>query len=430
VASASENKGATPPDPFDGSWFLHIQSQTIGPYTGREIARLAELNKIGATDLVYSATGQKWEQAQHDEILGSLFVASPISFSTAPGHRSRKRLILVLAASLLLLATFWLAWPYYAIYELTIALREGDVVTLENRVAWDSLRRSLRDDLNALILQQLKKNPDETGKFGAGLATLIGPTIVNNIVDGYVTPQAIATAAKENRKTEAKQILGNEVIDHSSFDRTIRTIDFTRIRYAFFAGSPFSFKVEFNASDSNDEKYNATSYFHWDGTWRLTRIVLPASVYDRPEQNILSNLKQPALSPSQKTEEVSLAGASPVSVTLLDKNFEAMDFKKNSYQDRINFTLAIKNISGKDIRAFDGTLKFTDLLDNRIIASKLEINDPIKNGDTFSWSGSMSYNPFMEDDKRFRVADRENIKLIFVPRKTLFADGTVKAYDK
>jgi hypothetical protein len=330
------------------------------------------------------------------------------------------------------LATFWFAWPYYAIYELITALREGDVVTLENRVAWDTLRRSLRDDLNALILQQLKKNSDESGKLGAGLATLFGPTIVNNIVDGYVTPQAIATAAKENRKTQAKQILGNEVIDHSSLDRTIRTIDFSRIRYAFFAGSPFNFKVEFNASESNEEKYNATSYFHWDGTWRLTRILLPASVYDRPEQNILSSLKQPTSSPAQKQKagEILLAAASPVSVTLVDKNFKAMDFKTDNYQDRINFRLAIKNISGKDIRAFDGTLKFSDLLDNRIIASKLEINDPIKSGDTFSWSGSMSYNPFIEDDKRFRAADRENIKLIFIPRKTLFADGTVKVYDQ
>jgi hypothetical protein len=74
----------------------------------------------------------------------------------------------------------WIAWPYYAAYDLATALRDGDSVALENRVAWDSVRQSLRADLNAILLRDVGSN---------NLAAAIGPAIINQMIEGFVTPQ-------------------------------------------------------------------------------------------------------------------------------------------------------------------------------------------------------------------------------------------------
>jgi hypothetical protein len=84
----------------------------------------------------------------------------------------------------------WLLWPYYAVSRLSVALRDGDALALEDQVDWSSVREGLRGDLNATLVQKLRTEPDDN--VGTGLATLLGPAIINQIVDSYFTPQTIA----------------------------------------------------------------------------------------------------------------------------------------------------------------------------------------------------------------------------------------------
>ena len=42
----------------------------------------------------------------------------------------------------------WIAWPYYAAYYLATGVKNGDETTLQSRVDWDTVRQSLRGDLN------------------------------------------------------------------------------------------------------------------------------------------------------------------------------------------------------------------------------------------------------------------------------------------
>ena len=52
---------------------------------------------------------------------------------------------------LILVALGWIAWPYYAVYDFANAIQQGDQVALERRVAWDSVRRGLREDFNGVL---------------------------------------------------------------------------------------------------------------------------------------------------------------------------------------------------------------------------------------------------------------------------------------
>jgi hypothetical protein len=71
---------------------------------------------------------------------------------------------------------------------------------------------------------------------------------------------------------------------------------------------------------------------------------------------------------------------------------------------------------------------FTDLLENKIFSLKIAINEPLKAGGVLSWHGSMKYNQFNDGDQQLRNERQENLKIRFVTRKILFADGTSKEY--
>ena len=110
----------------------------------------------------------------------------------------------------------------------------------------------------------------------------------------------------------------------------------------------------------------------------------------------------------------------------MSKGFKASSPSSGDFEDDITLDIAFANQSDKDIRAFDGSMTFTDLLDNKILISGVSINKLVKAGGVLHWSGEIKYNQFKEDHQRLRNEDKENIKLVFSPKKILFADGTVQ----
>ena len=119
---------------------------------------------------------------------------------------------------------------------------------------------------------------------------------------------------------------------------------------------------------------------------------------------------------------------SPLSLTLADKGFKDKDIQEGEFEAYVTFELEIKNLTDKDIRAFDGTVIFMDLLDNEVLSVKLAINEQVKAGQALSWEGVIDYNQFTDAHKRLRGEDKSNLKITFAPRKVLFADGTSKDY--
>jgi hypothetical protein len=119
----------------------------------------------------------------------------------------------------------------------------------------------------------------------------------------------------------------------------------------------------------------------------------------------------------------------PVSVTLIKKGYLPHDYERGNYQDAITFAVSFKNLTGKDIRAFEGVIDFTDLLDNTILSSHLAINDPIGAGAAMEWKGQLAYNQFMSSHQRLRGEERSNLKIVFTPKKVLFVDGTTKEFE-
>jgi hypothetical protein len=162
---------------------------------------------------------------------------------------------------LILVALGWIAWPYYAVYDFANAIQQGDQVALERRVAWDSVRGGLREDFNAVLARSTQ---------GAGLAALVGPAIINNAIDSFVTPQGIASLLRI-----AKVPIPNpdrrpsSTLDDKQRDR----LKFEQVKYAFFSGGPLTFRVDIATDIAQSAQQPVTTLlFNWAGDWKLSRV--------------------------------------------------------------------------------------------------------------------------------------------------------------
>jgi hypothetical protein len=97
-------------------------------------------------------------------------------------------------------AVFVLAYaasPLLAARSLVQAAKTGDEQALERQVDFPAFRASLKDELSARMVAEMRKD-DRLGGL-SGLGMLLAPTLVSGAVDAFVTPQAIAVMVQEGQ---------------------------------------------------------------------------------------------------------------------------------------------------------------------------------------------------------------------------------------
>jgi hypothetical protein len=108
-----------------------------------------------------------------------------------------------------------------------------------------------------------------------------------------------------------------------------------------------------------------------------------------------------------------------ITLAVVSKGFQETDYEKY-----ITIKVAYENTSGKDIRAFQGKIQFTDLFGKEIYESALTISGSVRAGDKKIWNGSIKYNQFMDDQKALRFAELSDMKVVWKPSGLLFVDGS------
>lgn len=111
-------------------------------------------------------------------------------------------------------------------------------------------------------------------------------------------------------------------------------------------------------------------------------------------------------------------------VTVFNKGFHEKDVENGDFEDYITFSVAIQNKSTKDIRAITGQLVFNDLFDKTIKRINITNDTGVKAGQTLKYGSGMDYNQFMDEDQLLRSKSLDNMKIVWMPEKVLFADGT------
>jgi hypothetical protein len=92
--------------------------------------------------------------------------------------------------------------------------------------------------------------------------------------------------------------------------------------------------------------------------------------------------------------------------------------------DTLSFDIKFKNEFPKVIRAFKGSIRFSDLFHHHILSMGVTIEltiPPMKSG---SWSGAMSYNQFVDTHVRLGSIDLKDLNYELEIESVVFMDGS------
>lgn len=109
---------------------------------------------------------------------------------------------LIIRLGLAAAAVFVLAYgasPLLAARSLVQAAKAGDAQRLERQVDFPAFRASLKDELNARMMVEMRKDKRLGDSGLSGLGMLLAPALVGGAVDAFVTPQAIALMVQEGQ---------------------------------------------------------------------------------------------------------------------------------------------------------------------------------------------------------------------------------------
>jgi hypothetical protein len=174
-----------------------------------------------------------------------------------PEARKKPRRLWRVLGWMALITVFWCGWALYALYDLSSALDNEDAVALERRIDWGSVRQGLREDLRIML---------GSSRFGEAAP--------NSTVDPLSTQRAVVALIRAARLNER----GWEIPQPGQNGPASRGFELLRIRYAFFTGGPFAFRVDLRP-DSDTVKRPLVLLFRWSGDWRLTRVFLPSDAF-------------------------------------------------------------------------------------------------------------------------------------------------------
>lgn len=135
---------------------------------------------------------------------------------------------------------------------------------------------------------------------------------------------------------------------------------------------------------------------------------------------------QAQIAAEAKAKEDALATQlrSIVALTVFDKGFSEPDLSSGQYQSYILLKCAFENHSQKDVRAFTGAIRFTDLFDKPITDVDITVSDPVKAGAKGTSPVWVEYNNFNDTLRALRTVELKDLKVVWVPRSIIHSDGT------
>src|SRR4051795_3281121 len=146
-----------------------------------------------------------------------------------------------------LLLLVYVASPYVSFWHFTEAVRSGDSAAISSRLDFPAVRASLKKQLVARFAAKTASHKR--------WSSLLGPTLIDTIVDAYVTPEGIAALLSNPQALKSLQSPQQFRFSTGKGEGS------SKIKYAFFTGLR-TFMVD---------REEVTLRFHFTGTgWKLT----------------------------------------------------------------------------------------------------------------------------------------------------------------
>jgi hypothetical protein len=117
-----------------------------------------------------------------------------------------------------------------------------------------------------------------------------------------------------------------------------------------------------------------------------------------------------------------LNAALTVAVTGL--RYVPSNWQARVYENSIAVGMAFENKTDRTISGAKGTLVISDMFDSVIKSVNVSYDQGVKAKETASWVGQLSYNQFVEADKKLASTPFEKLKFKWEPQLYVFEDGT------
>ena len=172
-------------------------------------------------------------------------------------YRPRSRIRLIVASVVVVLLLYAIS-PYYSVWRFGETLRAHDMPALAKRVDFPRVRDSLKKQIRDHFMGVRETKKDD---LVAQLLTAAGPSLLDQLIDAYVTPDGLATIISNPAPIKNASSLSSL----SSVTGERRQIDWSKARRAFFT-SPRDFAVDHEG---------ITLRFRFNGLgWKLREIDL------------------------------------------------------------------------------------------------------------------------------------------------------------
>jgi Protein of unknown function (DUF2939) len=170
------------------------------------------------------------------------------------------------------LAAAYVASPFLAMWNLREAIKNSDIATIESRIAWPTVRESLKASLNGqtnLLPMFTAAGSDVTPSLWQRVKGVFGATVLDRFIESYVTPQGLPKLF-DYRRTWNESIKGEEPEAKTAtrFER-MRNL-WARVKRAEFQSLT---RVEVEMQDRKVADRHFVSVMELEGlTWKLTRL--------------------------------------------------------------------------------------------------------------------------------------------------------------
>ncbi|HEY0103385.1 MAG TPA: DUF2939 domain-containing protein [Brevundimonas sp.] len=106
---------------------------------------------------------------------------------------NRKKIVVgVAVAALVVFVAAWAVAPVLAAQSLVRAAKAGDERRIESLVDFPSLRTSLKEELNAELIDRMRRDPRVVESGLGGLGMMLAPMLLSGAVETLVTPEVVA----------------------------------------------------------------------------------------------------------------------------------------------------------------------------------------------------------------------------------------------
>ena len=114
-------------------------------------------------------------------------------------HSTLVRISAGMVLPIIVLIGAYIASPYVAVHNFVGIAKSGDVDQIDAAVDFPRVRESLKAQFNASLVAHMQTDPAMQDNPFAGLSMMMGPAIIDRMVDAVITPEGIASLVRSGQ---------------------------------------------------------------------------------------------------------------------------------------------------------------------------------------------------------------------------------------